>query len=574
MIKLLKLLGKYKKETILGPLLKMAEALFELFVPLVVASLIDEGIKGGLGMPHILKMSLILVLFAFVGLLFSVCAQFFAAKAATGVVKHVRLQLFERINKFGYPEIDKLGKATMITRLTSDVNQVQNGINLGLRLLLRSPFVVFGAMIMAFYVNKELALTFVVVIPVLAVIVFSIMLISIPLYKKVQQKLDKVLSSARQNLSGARVIRAFNKENDEEERFKEENDSLVKMQVVVGRISQLMNPVTYVIINLAIAFLIYKGALKVETGIITQGALVALYNYMSQILVELIKLANLIISITRAFACGNRIQNVLEIEPSQQNGTKTDFDFTNPSVEFNNASLVYGDNVEPSVENITFTVNKGETIGIIGGTGSGKTSLINLIPRFYDTFEGTCKVFGTDVKEYDMETLRSIISIVPQKAELFKGTIRENILWGNENATDEQILQALEKAQALDIIKNKELGLDAPVEQYGRNFSGGQKQRLTIARALLKDAQILILDDSASALDYKTDSLLMKAIKEMDDKTVFIVSQRTSSIRHADKIVLLDDGQIQAIGTHQELLETSPLYQEIHYQQVGGEGNE
>ena len=574
MIKLLKLLGKYKKETILGPLLKMAEALFELFVPLVVASLIDEGIKGGLGMPHILKMSLILVLFAFVGLLFSVCAQFFAAKAATGVVKHVRLQLFERINKFGYPEIDKLGKATMITRLTSDVNQVQNGINLGLRLLLRSPFVVFGAMIMAFFVNQELALTFVVVIPVLAVIVFSIMLISIPLYKKVQQKLDKVLSSARQNLSGARVIRAFNKENDEEERFKEENDSLVKMQVVVGRISQLMNPVTYVIINLAIAFLIYKGALKVETGIITQGALVALYNYMSQILVELIKLANLIISITRAFACGNRIQNVLEIEPSQQNGTKTDFDFTNPSVEFNNASLVYGDNVEPSVENITFTVNKGETIGIIGGTGSGKTSLINLIPRFYDTFEGTCKVFGTDVKEYDMETLRSIISIVPQKAELFKGTIRENILWGNENATDEQILQALEKAQALDIIKNKELGLDAPVEQYGRNFSGGQKQRLTIARALLKDAQILILDDSASALDYKTDSLLMKAIKEMDDKTVFIVSQRTSSIRHADKIVLLDDGQIQAIGTHQELLETSPLYQEIHYQQVGGEGNE
>ncbi len=574
MIKLLKLLGKYKKETVLGPLLKMAEALFELFVPLVVASLIDKGIKGGLGMPHILKMSLILVLFAFVGLLFSVCAQYFAAKAATGVVKHVRLQLFDHINKLGYPEIDKLGKATMITRLTSDVNQVQNGINLGLRLLLRSPFVVFGAMIMAFFVNKELAMTFVVVIPVLAVIVFAIMLVSIPLYKKVQQKLDKVLSSTRENLSGARVIRAFNKEQDEEQRFKEENASLVKMQVVVGRISQLMNPLTYVVINLAIAFLIYKGAIKVETGIISQGALVALYNYMSQILVELIKLANLIISITRAFACGNRIQAVLELVPTQQNGTKKEFDLTKPIVEFDNASLIYGDNVEPSIENITFTVNKGETVGIIGGTGSGKTSLINLIPRFYDTFNGSCRVYGEDVKEYDMEFLRSLISIVPQKAELFKGTIRENILWGNENATDEQILNALNKAQAMDIIKNKELGLDAPVEQYGRNFSGGQKQRLTIARALLKDSQILILDDSASALDYKTDSLLLKAIKEMDDKTVFIVSQRTSSIRHADKIVLLDDGQIQAIGTHSVLLETSPLYREIHYQQVGGEDNE
>ncbi|MBE7091879.1 MAG: ABC transporter ATP-binding protein [Clostridiales bacterium] len=571
MIKLLKLLGKYKKETVLGPLLKMAEALFELFVPLVVASLIDKGIKGGLGMPHILKMSLILVLFAFLGLLFSVCAQFFAAKAATGVVKHVRLKLFDHINKLGYPEIDKLGKATMITRLTSDVNQVQNGINLGLRLLLRSPFVVFGAMIMAFFVNKELAIIFVVVIPVLAVIVFSIMLVSIPLYKKVQQKLDKVLSSTRQNLSGTRVIRAFVKEKDEEQRFKEENTSLVKMQVLVGRISQLMNPLTYVVINLAIVFLIYKGAIKVEIGIISQGALVALYNYMSQILVELIKLANLIISITRAFACGNRIQSVLDLTPSQQNGTKKEFDFTKPIVEFDNASLIYGDNVEPSIENITFSVNKGETIGIIGGTGSGKTSLINLIPRFYDTFMGSCKVYGEDVKNYDTEFLRSVISIVPQKAELFKGTIRENILWGNENATDEQIMDALNKAQALDIVKSKELGLDAPVEQYGRNFSGGQKQRLTIARALLKDSQILILDDSASALDYKTDSLLMKAIKEMEDKTVFIVSQRTSSIRHADKIVLMDDGKIQAIGTHSELLEYSPLYREIHYQQVGGE---
>ena len=574
MIKLLKLLGKYKKETILGPLFKMLEALFELFVPLVVASLIDDGIKGGLGTPHIFKMSLILIAFALVGLLFSVCAQYFAAKAATGVVKHVRLQLFEHINKLGYPEIDKLGKSTMITRLTNDVNQVQNGINLGLRLLLRSPFVVFGAMIMAFIVDAKLALTFAIAIPILAVVVFAIMLISIPLYNKVQQRLDKVLSSTRQNLAGARVIRAFTKEEDEIERFEEENTALVKMQVLVGRISQLMNPLTYVIINLAIAFLIYKGAISVEGGIISQGALIALYNYMSQILVELIKLANLIINITKAFACGNRIQSVLELEPSQKNGIKKDFDYTKPIVEFDAASLVYGDNVEPSIENITFTVNRGETIGIIGGTGSGKSSLINLIPRFYDTSSGVCKIFGHDVKEYDMETLREIISIVPQKAELFKGTIRDNIKWGCIDATDDDIYHALKQAQALDVVKSKDLGLDAPVEQYGRNFSGGQKQRLTIARALVKKAEILILDDSASALDYKTDSLLMKTIREMKDKTVFIVSQRTSSIQHADKIILLDDGQIAAIGTHNELLKTSPLYQEIHYQQIGGKVHE
>lgn len=574
MLKLLKLLGKYKKETILGPLFKMLEALFELFVPLVVASLIDDGIKGGLGTPHILKMSLILIAFAFVGPLFSVCAQYFAAKAATGVVKHVRLQLFEHINKLGYPEIDKLGKSTMITRLTSDVNQVQNGINLGLRLLLRSPFVVFGAMIMAFIVDAKLALTFAIAIPILAVVVFAIMLISIPLYNKVQQRLDKVLSSTRQNLAGARVIRAFTKEDDEIERFEKENTTLVKIQVLVGRISQLMNPLTYVIINLAIAFLIYKGAISVEGGIISQGALIALYNYMSQILVELIKLANLIINITKAFACGNRIQSVLELESSQKNGSKKDFDYTKPIVEFEAAALVYGDNVEPSIENITFTVNRGETIGIIGGTGSGKSSLINLIPRFYDTSSGACKIFGHDVKGYDMETLREIISVVPQKAELFKGTIRDNIKWGCINATDDDIYHALKQAQALDVVKSKDLGLDAPVEQYGRNFSGGQKQRLTIARALVKKAEILILDDSASALDYKTDSLLMKTIREMKNKTVFIVSQRTSSIQHADKIILLDDGQIVAIGTHNELLKTSPLYQEIHYQQIGGKAHE
>ncbi len=574
MLKLLKLLGKYKKETVLGPLLKMLEALFELFVPLVIASLIDVGITGGLNKAHVIKMVLILVAFAVLGLLFSVTAQYFAAKAATGVVKHVRSRLFKHIQHLGYPELDKLGKSTIITRMTSDVNQVQNGINLSLRLLLRSPFVVFGSMIMAFFVNVRLALIFVVVIPVLVVIVFTIMLVSIPLYKKVQARLDSVLQSTRETLNGARVIRAFCKEDDEEERFKKRNDQLVSMQVLVGRISQLMNPLTYVVINLAIAFLIYKGAIKVEAGIITQGALIALYNYMSQILVELIKLANLIINITRSFASGNRIQAVLELQPSQKNGTLREFDPSAPAVEFINASLVYGDNREPSVENITFTADKGETIGIIGGTGSGKTSVINLIPRFYDCVEGTVKVFGHDVKEYDMDFLRSIIAVVPQKAELFKGTIRDNLLWGNENATDEQLYKALEKAQALDVVKSKEKGLDSPVEQFGRNLSGGQRQRLTIARALVKEPKILILDDSASALDYQTDARLRSAIKEMGDTTVFIVSQRTSSIRHADMIAVMDDGVITDMGTHEQLLEASALYKEVHYTQMRGEADE
>ena len=567
MLKLLKFLGKYKKETILGPLLKMLEALFELFVPLVISALIDNGINGGAGKGYIIKMSLILVAFGALGLLFSVTAQYFAAKAATGVVKHVRFKLFEHIQSLGYPEIDKLGKATMITRLTNDVNQVQNGINLALRLLLRSPFVVFGSMIMAFTVNVKLALVFVVTIPLLACVVFSIMLISIPLYKKVQERLDSVLLSARETLSGVRVIRAFCREENEETRFKEKNDRLVSMQVLVGRISALMNPLTYVVINLAIVFLIHKGAVTVEAGIISQGALIALYNYMSQILVELIKLANLIINITRSFACGNRIQAVLEIEPSQKNGTNTLKDENAFAVEFNNVSLIYGDDREPSIENITFTVNKGETIGIIGGTGSGKTSLVNMIPRFYDASNGTVKVFGTDVKEWDMNSLRENIGVVPQKAELFKGTIRDNLKWGNSNATDEELLSALEKAQALDVIKSKEEGLDAVVEQYGQNFSGGQKQRLTIARALVKNPAILIFDDSASALDYATDARLRSAIKEMNN-TVFIVSQRTSSICHADKIILLEDGRITAMGTHEELLKISSAYSEIHFSQV------
>lgn len=573
MLKLLKFLGKYKKETVLGPILKMLEALFELFVPLVISALIDNGINGGKGSGYIIKMSLILVALGVIGLLFSVTAQYFAAKAATGVVKHVRFKLFEHIQSLGYSEIDKLGKSTMITRLTSDINQVQNGINLALRLLLRSPFVVFGSMIMAFTVNVKLALIFAVAIPVLAVVVFSIMLTSIPLYKKVQQRLDSVLLSARETLSGVRVIRAFCSEDNEEKRFKDKNDRLVSMQVLVGRISALMNPLTYVIINLAIVYLIYKGALTVEAGIISQGALIALYNYMSQILVELIKLANLIINITRSFACGNRIQAVLEIVPSQKNGTVKEIDENSPAVEFNNVSLVYGDDREPSIENITFSVEKGETVGIIGGTGSGKTSLVNMIPRFYDASKGTVKVFGTDVLDWDMDSLRENIGIVPQKAELFKGTIGENLKWGNENATDEQLLIALEKAQALDIIKSKDEGLDALVEQYGRNFSGGQKQRLTIARALVKNPKILIFDDSASALDYATDARLRGALKDMDN-TVFIVSQRTSSIRHANKIIVLEDGVVTAIGTHEELLKNSSVYSEIHYSQVKEDDHE
>ncbi len=568
MLKLLNFLGKYKKETVLGPLLKMLEALFELFVPLVISALVDLGINGGRGSGFIIKMSLILVAFGVIGLIFSVTAQYFAAKAATGVVKHVRFKLFEHIQSLGYPEIDKLGKATMITRLTNDVNQVQNGINLALRLLLRSPFVVFGSMIMAFTVNVRLALIFTVVIPILAIVVFSIMLISIPLYKKVQKRLDSVLLSTRETLSGARVIRAFCREDNEEKTFKEKNDHLLSMQVLVGKISALMNPLTYVIINLAIVFLIYKGAISVESGIISQGALIALYNYMSQILVELIKLANLIINITKAFACGNRIQAVLEIEPSQKNGENTIVSENAPAVEFSEVSLIYGDDREPSIENITFTAEKGETIGIIGGTGSGKTSVINMIPRFYDASTGVVSVFGTNVKNWDMDALRSLIGIVPQKAELFKGTIRDNLKWGNINATDEELFVALKKAQALDVVNSKEEGLDAIVEQYGRNFSGGQKQRLTIARALVKNPRILIFDDSASALDYATDAKLRSEIKQMTDATVFIVSQRTSSISHADKIVVLEDGKICDIGTHSELLAKSEVYREIHYSQV------
>lgn len=565
MFKLLKNLKNYKKETVLAPLLKMAEALLELFVPLAVSSLIDKGINGTGGTEYVIKMCLLLVAFGLVGLVFSVTAQFFAAKAAVGFTKEVRLKLFAHIQQMEYSKLDKLGTSTLMTRLTSDMNQVQNGINLTLRLLLRSPFVVFGSMIMAFTVNVKLALIFAVAIPVLAVIVFSVMLACIPLYKKAQAKLDALLSATRENLTGVRVIRAFCKEENEIERFNERNEDHTREQRIVGSISALMNPLTYVAVNLAIVYLIYRGAISVEGGIITQGALIALYNYMTQILTELIKLANLIINITRSVACGNRVQAVLEEDTGILGGADKEIDEDGFAVEFENVSLIYGDDREPSLENVDFKVKKGQTVGIIGGTGSGKTSIVNMIPAFYPASTGKVKVFGKDVKDTDRDFLRSLIGIVPQKAMLFKGTVRENLLWGNENADDETLERALAISQSTEVIASKPEGLDAPVEQNGRNFSGGQKQRLTIARALVKNPKILIFDDSASALDYATDLKLRRGISELKDMTVFIVSQRTSSIRHADLILVLEDGKISAKGTHSELLETSPLYREIHY---------
>ena len=565
MFKLLKYLKEYKKEAVLAPLFKMSEALLELFVPLIVSSLIDVGINGTGGREYIVKMCLLLVLFGLAGLGLSVTAQYFAAKAAVGFTKQVRFRLFEHIQQMEYSKLDKIGTSTLMTRLTSDMNQVQNGMNLTLRLLLRSPFVVFGSMVMAFTVNSRLALIFAVAIPVLAIVVFSIMLACIPLYKKVQAQLDSLLGAARENLTGVRVIRAFCKEENEKKRFNERNEILTAGQVKVGRISALMNPLTYVVVNLAIAYLIYRGAISVEAGIVTQGALIALYNYMAQILVELIKLANLIINITRSIACGNRVEAVLEEDTGEIGGKETETDENAPAVEFDGVSLIYGDNREPSIENISFTVQKGQTVGIIGGTGSGKTSVVNMIPAFYPASSGTVKVFGKDVKDLDKDYLRSMCGVVPQKARLFKGTIRDNLLWGNEKADDSALEKAIEISQSKEIVAAKTDGLDSPVEQNGRNFSGGQKQRLCIARALVKQPKILILDDSASALDYATDLKLRRGIAELKDTTVFIVSQRTSSLKHADLILVLDDGHISASGTHEQLLENSPLYREIHY---------
>ena len=563
MKKLLVYLKDYIKESILGPLFKLLEALFELFVPLVIAAIIDTGIENG-DKGYIIKMCLVLVLLGFVGLAFSITAQYFAAKASVGFVSKIRHVLFGHIQSLSYSELDQIGTSTLITRMTSDMNQVQNGMNLALRLLLRSPFVVFGAMIMAFTIDVPSAMIFVYVTIVLLLVVFGIMLGSIPLYKKVQQKLDAVMTVTRENLTGVRVIRAFCKEDEETDDFINKNNELTASQKFVGKISALMNPVTYVIINLAIIWLIHTGAVRVEAGILTQGAVVALYNYMSQILVELIKLANLIINITKSIACGNRIQAVLDIKPDLESGNSS---CNEGSVEFDHVNLRYKNAGADSLSDITFTAAKGETIGIIGGTGSGKSSLVNLIPRFYDAASGEVKVGGVNVKDMDVEQLREKIGVVPQKAVLFHGTIRENMQWGVTNASDDEIMEAIEAAQGLDVIKAKG-GLDCEIEQGGKNLSGGQRQRLTIARALVKKPEILILDDSASALDFATDAALRKSLRELDyHPTVFIVSQRTSSIQHADRIIVLDDGAAVGIGTHDELMKSCSVYQEIYNSQ-------
>ena len=561
-------LKNYKKESILGPLFKLLEASFELFIPIVIAAIVDVGIAEG-DKPYIIRMCLLLVALAVIGLVCAVTAQYFAAKAATGVAKNLRGSLFAHIGTLSYTELDTIGTSTLITRMTSDVNQVQSGINLTLRLLLRSPFVVFGAMIMAFIVGGTAAMPFAVTIPLLCLVVFGIMLISIPLYKKVQGKLDRVLGITRRNLTGVRVIRAFCREEEEIEEFDRRNEELTAIQKYVGRISALMNPVTYVIINAATLILIYSGAIKVSHGILTQGTVIALYNYMSQILVELVKMANLIISITKAVACGHRIEAVMAKKSSMVDGTAEYPSARAPyAVEFRGATLRYAGAAEESLSPITASVRHGEIVGVIGGTGSGKTSLVNLIPRFYDVTDGEILVNGQNVKEYKTDELRSHIGIVPQKAVLFKGTIRENMRYGNENATDEEILEALRVAQGASIVAEKEGGLDYPLEQGGKNLSGGQRQRLTIARALLRKPEILILDDSASALDYATDAALRRALKEsLPDTTVFIVSQRTASIMHADQILVLDDGDVVGAGTHGELMDTCPTYREIYESQ-------
>ena len=577
MKKLLVYLKDYKKESVLGPLFKLLEASFELIVPLVIAAIIDTGVANG-DRGYVMKMCMVLVLLAVIGLTCSITAQYFAAKAAVGFSTKLRHALFEHIQTLSFSEMDTVGTSTLITRMTSDINQVQNGVNLVLRLFLRSPFIVFGAMIMAFTVDVKAALVFVVTIPLLSVVVFGVMLASIPLYKRVQNALDKVLGITRENLTGSRVIRAFNKEQDEMEHFNESNDALTKVQLYVGKISALMNPLTYVIINGAIVVLVWAGALRVDNGYITQGAVVALINYMSQILVELIKLANLIININKSIACGNRIESIFELQSSikEPETTKTLPKESGdvPEVEFSHVCLTYAQAGEESLTDIDFTVKKGETIGVIGGTGSGKSSVVNLIPRFYDATKGSVKVEGRDVREYTLEDLRGRIGMVLQKAVLFKGTIRENMRWGNENATDEEIMQALEIAQAKEFVDKKEGGLDFLVEQGGKNLSGGQRQRLTIARAIVKKPDILILDDSASALDFATDAKLRMAIRDMENRaTVFIVSQRAASIMYADKIIVLDDGQVVGMGPHEELLAGCEVYQEIYYSQFKKSGD-
>lgn len=568
MKKLWKYMRDYRREGILAPLFKLLEASLELLVPLVMAQIIDTGIANGDG-GFIFSRCGILAALAAVGLVCSITAQYFAAKASVGFAAKLRNTLFKHIQSLSYSKLDTQGTGTLIARVTGDINQVQSGMNLALRLLLRSPFVVFGAMIMAFTIDVKAALVFVVTIPLLSIVVFGIMLWSIPMYKKVQARLDKVLGITRENLSGVRVIRAFCKEDEERREFGERNAALTKLQLIVGRVSAAMNPATYIMINLGIAVLIYVGALRVDSGILTQGQVVALYNYMSQILVELVKLASLIITITKALACAGRVSAALDVE-SDMHGADTmpkEID-TDEEVRFENVEFGYATGGEPALSGISFSVKKGETMGIIGGTGSGKSSLVSLIPRFYDATGGHVYIKENDVKDYPLGALREMVGMVPQKAVLFKGTIRENLRWGSADATEEEMERALSDAQALEIVKAKPEGLDSPVAQNGKNLSGGQRQRLTIARALIKKPEILILDDSASALDYATDLALRRSLAALSYKpTVFIVSQRASSILHADKIAVLDEGKMVGLGTHDELMQTCPVYREIYYSQ-------
>ena len=566
MKKLLYFMKDYKKESVLAPLFKMLEAFFELFVPLVVASIIDDGIVPK-DSGHIIRMCLLLLVLAAVGLTCSITAQYFAAKSAVGAATGIRYELFTHIQTLGYEEMDTVGTSTLITRMTSDINQVQNGINLVLRLFLRSPFIVFGAMIMAFTIDVKAAMIFVVAIILLSIVVFGVMFITKPLYKKVQSGLDTILGTTRENLTGVRVIRAFHQEQAEYNKFLAENEELTSLQKFAGKISGLTNPLTFIIINFAILVLIHTGAVRVSLGTLSQGQVVALYNYMSQILVELIKLANLIMSVTKAMACFNRIQDVFHIEPSMKEGTKTvaAAGNTTPAVEFKNVSFTYAGGGDYAVENISFKAMPGQTIGIIGGTGSGKSTLVNLIPRFYDVSEGEVDIAGKNIQDYTYGFLRNTISVVPQKAQLFAGTIRDNLTFGCPDATEEQIEEALAISQAKEFVDTKEGRLDAKIEQGGKNLSGGQRQRLTLARALVPQSDILIMDDSASALDYATDARLRKAIQDMKRKpTVFIVSQRTSSIQNADMILVLDDGKIAGQGTHEQLLKSCNIYREIY----------
>ncbi|WP_251205450.1 ABC transporter ATP-binding protein [Acetatifactor aquisgranensis] len=585
MKKLMKFLSDYKKESVLAPLFKLLEAFFELLVPLVMASIIDRGINvGGAGGPdtaHIWRMGLCLLALAVVGLVSSITAQFFAAKAAVGFSAKLRQALFDHIQGLDFTNVDKAGTSTMITRMTSDVNQIQSGVNLVLRLFLRSPIIVFGAMIMAFTIDVKSALVFVVAIPLLAIVVFGIMIWTMPLYKKVQANLDRVLGVTRENLTGVRVIRAFHQEEKEEERFRGHTKALADSQVFVGKISAVMNPVTYVVVNGAIIVLIYIGALQVNVGNLTQGEVVAIINYMSQILVELVKLANLIITVTKALACADRVAGVFEIQNEDwmtagrqvsdgkaqtvQPGSGTG---ETPFLQFDHVSLTYAGAGAETLHDIDFTVNKGDTIGVIGGTGSGKSSLINLIPGFYPATEGCIRLEGRDIRQMPESELRQIVGMVPQKAVLFKGTIRSNLQWGKPDATEDEMWQAIDTAQAREVVEGKRDGLDAEIAQNGKNLSGGQRQRLTIARALVRKPQILILDDSASALDYATDARLRTALKKVEGgTTTFIVSQRASSIRHADKIIVLDDGEMAGIGTHDQLLENCDVYREIYFSQ-------